>query len=31
MIIDQMLQQSTILAGVLTTQIFLILSVAPNI
>ena len=31
MINDQMLQQSTILAGVLTTQILYILSVFPNI
>ena len=31
MINDQMLQQSTILAGVLTTQILYILSVVPNI
>ena len=31
MINDQMLQQSTILAGVLTTQILKILSVDPNI
>ena len=31
MINDQMLQQSTILAGVLTTQILKILSVVPNI
>ena len=31
MINDQMLQQSTISAGVLTTKILYILSVAPNI
>ena len=31
MINDQMLQQSTILAGLLTTQILLILSMVPNI
>ena len=31
MINDQMLQQSTILAGLLTTQILLILSVVPKI
>ena len=31
MINDQMLQQSTILAGALTTQILQILSVIPNV